>query len=145
MCSLHRSKQRKFFMYKKQKRHVTLIEMMIVMFLIAMIIGVVAYNYQGSLEEGRAFKTKAGKEKLETILTLAADGAPDENIERGWRDIIKKSPLVSNAKDLMNDGWGKEFEVHVKEGKIDITSRKFTEYTQKHPDSKFREEKKDNS
>lgn len=34
------------------------------MFLIAMITGVIAYNYTGSLEEGKAFKTKAGIEKF---------------------------------------------------------------------------------
>ena len=49
----------------KIKRHfVTLIEMMIVMFLIMLITGVIAYNYRGSLDEGKAFKTRAGIEKV---------------------------------------------------------------------------------
>ncbi len=46
-------------MYRAAKRCVTLIEMMIVMFLISLITGVIAYYYRGSLDEGKAFKTKA--------------------------------------------------------------------------------------
>lgn len=122
-------------MYKKQKRNVTLIEMMIVMFLIAMIIGVVAYNYQGSLEEGRAFKSKANKEKLETVLTIESDG----NLgNQNWRDLIDRSPLVQNKDELKKDGWGEEFEVRTDDnGKIIATSAKYVEFTRRHPNSKF--------
>lgn len=123
-------------MYKKQRREVTLIEMMIVMFLIAMIIGVVAYNYQGSLEEGRAFKTKASKEKLETILMVADDPA---NIESGWREMVRNSPLVQNPDDIIKDGWGDEFQVHYRENKIVVSSTKYKKYSDDHPNSKFRD------
>ena len=51
---------------------------MIVMFLIALITGVIAYNYRGTLEEGKAFKTKAAMEKIETILSLEIANHPDE-------------------------------------------------------------------
>ena len=57
-------------MKKIKRRYITLIEIMIVMFLIALITGVVAYNYRGSLDEGKAFKTRAAIDKLETILNL---------------------------------------------------------------------------
>ena len=42
----------------EKKTAVTLIEMIVVMALIAMITSAVAYNYPGSLEKGRAFKTQ---------------------------------------------------------------------------------------
>ena len=54
---------------------------MIVMFLIALITGVIAYNYRGTLEEGKAFKTKAAMEKLETILSLEIANHPEVEIK----------------------------------------------------------------
>lgn len=126
-------------MYKITKRCVTLIEMMIVMFLIAMIIGVVAYNYQGSLEEGKAFKTRTAIQKLETILTIAVSENPNriEDLESQWKAYVQGSPLVSNAKDLIIDGWGEEYDVKVIDGKVEVHSRKFDEYQRANPASMF--------
>src|ERR1700752_3938853 len=102
---------------KYKKRHITLVEMMIVMFLIALITGVIAYNYRGSLDEGKAFKTKAAIEKLETILSLrdSEDPTLQDSISspQVWQDVIKHSPLVSNASALLKDGWGGDFTVSV--------------------------------
>lgn len=126
-------------MYYVAKRCVTLIEMMIVMFLIAMIIGVVAYNYQGSLEEGKAFKTRTAMEKLETILTIAVSENPGrlDDIESRWRDYVSGSPLVSNPKDLIRDGWGQEYQVRVVDGKVEVRSTRFEEYKRANPASMF--------
>lgn len=120
--------------YRLQKRLITLIEIMIVMFLIALITGVLAYNYQGSLEEGKVFKTKVGMERLETILNLAAAQNPSltEDISGRWKEIIGKSPLVSNPKDLEFDGWGYEYKVEKDpDGRIQITSEGLRNYEQK--------------
>jgi type II secretory pathway pseudopilin PulG len=120
--------------YQVQKRMITLIEIMIVMFLIALITGVLAYNYQGSLEEGKAFKTKVGMERLETILNLAAAQDPDvqENISGRWKEVVQSSPLVQNPKDLIYDGWGNEYRVEKgNDGKITITSEGLRNYQQK--------------
>ncbi len=89
-------------MKKVAKRFVTLIEMMIVMFLIALIIGVVAYNYQGTLEEGKAFKTKTGKEKLETILNLVVSERPEaeDDIEIRWADYVKVFSPCSKCRHI---------------------------------------------
>lgn len=113
-----------------KKRFVTLIEMMIVMFLIALIIGVVGYNYRGTLEEGKAFKTKAGIEKVKTILNLAVAEAPEKqsDIESRWQEIIKTSPLVSDSNALIRDGWGETYQVTVENGEIQVRSRKLEEY-----------------
>lgn len=118
---------------KLNKRFVTLIEMMIVMFLIALITGVIAYNYRGSLDEGKAFKTKAGIEKLETILNLEASRNPDlyENLDR-WQEFIKASPLVSNVQSLTTDGWGAPYRVEVENGKIVVRSDNYDNYVKTH-------------
>ncbi|WP_042279604.1 type II secretion system protein [Candidatus Protochlamydia sp. R18] len=119
---------------KSKKHFVTLVEMMIVMFLIAMITGVIAYNYTGSLDEGKAFKTKAGIEKIHTVLDLHFAMHPEEkeNVAMDWKNILKKSQLVKNSRDLEKDGWGVEYTVTTKEnGEIEITSAKYTDYLNK--------------
>lgn len=114
-----------------KKRFITLVEMMIVMFLIAMITGVIAYNYTGSLEEGKAFKTKAGIDKIHTVLDLHLATHPDdrENIETRWRDIVESSQLVKNARELIKDGWGFEYQVSKDQNnEIEIKSEKYGQY-----------------
>lgn len=113
-----------------RRQFVTLIEMMIVMFLIALITGVVAYNYRGTLDEGKAFKTKAGIEKIENILSLAM--ADDSTITVDtWKDVIRRSPLVQNPEALIKDGWGAEYTVSINpdNGRVEVTSQKLEAYT----------------
>jgi general secretion pathway protein G len=129
-------------MKKRQfkKRFMTLVEMMIVMFLIAMITGVIAYNYTGSLDEGKAFKTQAGMEKIRTVLDLYAASHPNEdNIEGQWQTIVANSPLVKNAAELTKDGWGGEYQVSRKDGgEFEVTSAKMQAYHGKGKNSMFK-------
>ena len=122
-------------MMSRKRRFMTLIEMMIVMFLIAMITGVIAYNYTGSLEEGKAFKTKAGMDKIKQILALESADGDIENVKDEWQQLVTRSPLVQSPKELFKDGWGGDYEVDVVErdgGKeIQITSAKYNAYTSK--------------
>lgn len=102
---------------RKRRFSVTLIEMIIVMILIATITGALAYNYRETLNEGRAFRTRQGIERLEAILTLHMYDHPGEteNISRGWQEIVQSSPLGGSkeSKDLLNDGWGQQYQVSV--------------------------------
>lgn len=114
-----------------RKRFVTLIEMMIVMFLIALITGVVAYNYRGALDEGKAFKTKAGIERLRNVLEMMA--AEDSNLNLsgdGWKDAVRNSPIVQDPNSLLTDGWGYEYSVtrDPDTHNIIITSQKYEAY-----------------
>ncbi len=127
--------------HKLKKRFVTLIEMMIVMFLIAMITGVIAINYTGSLEEGKAFKTKNGIEKIRTILDLYMATNPGEAIS-DWKAIVADSPLVQNSKELVKDGWGVDYVVTTDENGIEIKSEKYTAYLSKSKSSMFKKESK---
>lgn len=126
---------------KVKRRYITLIEIIIVMFLIALITGVIAYNYRGSLDEGKAFKTRAAIEKLQTILNLQAAEDPTflEDIQGRWENVVKKSPLVHNADALIRDGWGDKYQVEVDEsGSIRVKSQKYEDYLGTHPESMFK-------
>ena len=116
----------------KKRRYITLIEIMIVMFLIAMITGVLAYNYRGTLEKGKAFKTEQGMEKLRTVLLLAMaenPNAKDEIEQNNWHNLVKTSPLVQNPNDLILDGWGNEYTIEFdSEGNLVITSERYNTY-----------------
>jgi len=123
----------------KQKRFITLIEIMIVMFLIALITGVLAYNYQGTLEKGKAFKTKAGIERLETILNLkiAEDPSFLSDVQGQWATVVRDSPLVKNADALIRDGWGYPYQVTIDNGGvIKVTSQKYEDYLHNHPEQR---------
>ena len=115
---------------RKTKRRITLIEIMIVMFLIAMITGVLAYNFQGTIDKGKAFKTKEAISKVEAILTLRLAEDPDlsEDIESNWKEIIQGSPLVHDPSALEKDGWGGPFQVHMIHGNVKVTSARYEQY-----------------
>ena len=125
-------------MYKNtiKRRFVTLVEMMIVMFLIALITGVVAYNYRGSLDEGKAFKTGTAITKLETILNLEVAKNPQirDSITSNWQAIVKSSPLVHDANALTIDGWGELYHVSIDPDTdaIEVSSNKYNEYKRSH-------------
>src|SRR5688572_19597984 len=88
---------------KKSKRYITLIEMMVVIFIIGLIVSVVGFRYQGGLEKGKAFKTETSIDKVETILTLhiAENPSLSDSIASNWQDIIKRDPLVKDANALI--------------------------------------------
>lgn len=120
-------------MHRLKRRFITLVEMMIVMFLIAMITGAIAYNYTGSLEEGKAFKSKAGMENIERVLNLYYAVHPEEsnNVGSEWKSILRGSPMVKNASELEKDGWGSEYQITQQDGEIQINSVKYNEYLKK--------------
>jgi Tfp pilus assembly protein PilE len=118
-------------MLRKKRRYMTLVEMMIVMFLIAMITGVIAYNYTGSLEEGKAFKTKSGIDKIHTILDLHLAVHPEskQSIDTQWKQIVRDSKLVKSSEELIHDGWGNEYQVTTSDSDdIVITSPRYEAY-----------------
>lgn len=110
----------------QKKKYITLIEIMIVMFLIALIAGVVAYNYRGSLDEGRAFETKQNIQKVRNILELyylkQPGGIPTDLDATQAQEALKKSGLVPDAAKLVKDGWGKDFTIKVENGEIVVTT-----------------------
>lgn len=116
-----------------KRRNVTLIEMMIVMFLIALITGVIAYNYRGSLDEGKAFKTQQAISRIENILNLklAEDPSLADNIEHDWKGVVANSPMVQNPSAFMKDGWGGDYRVTIQDNVLHVTSDKYDQYKNK--------------
>lgn len=121
------------FMYKctVQRRYVTLIEMMVVMFLIALIAGALAINLQGSMDEGKVFKTKAGIEKLEAILSLEIAKYPQAGNQIGsnWKSIAMASPMAKDT-SILTDGWGEDYQVSTnpETGGVYVYSKKLEEH-----------------
>lgn len=113
-----------------KKRCITLIEMIIVITLIGIIMGALAWRYTGALDKGKAFKTETGMARLETILNLAVAEDPSviNDIESRWKSIVEKSPLVDDPNKLIYDGWGDEYDVSVEDGEIIIRSENYENY-----------------
>ncbi len=106
------------------KRAMTLLEIMIVIVLIGIIASVVGYNMKGSLDEGKAFKTRQAQEQIRDILLLEYANAPPEvsldTIINNATLYLKQSGLVKDADSLVRDGWGKPLIIRLKDNNEDI-------------------------
>lgn len=113
-----------------KKRSITLLEIMIVIFLIAMIGGAIGYNMKGSLDKGRAFKTKQSQAQIVDILTL--EEANGKTFNGNAKEILEGSGLVKNVKKLIEDGWGNEMTVTKDEatGQFSVISERLLAYNE---------------
>lgn len=116
-----------------QKRAITLIEIIIVIFLISLIAGVIGYNLTKTLEKGKASATELGMKRLHDVLEISIAENPTllNNFESGWEAIVEKSPLVDSPSALIHDGWGTKYQVTVENGVITIRSENLERYNQK--------------
>ena len=91
-------------------------------------------DYTDSLEEAKAFKTKATIQKLTTMVNLEAIRNPEfVNNLQSWPSIVKANPLIKNFDSYLKDGWGEEFQVTLKDDQIHVTSMQYENYKLKHP------------
>lgn len=121
---------------KKQKRPITLIEIMIVILLIGLIGGALAFNMRGSMDHGRKFKTEQAQRRIQDILQLElASGKSSEEVQKQWENIVKTSPM-GNGDALLKDGWGDAFQVSVKDDTVVVTSKKLAAHEEKNKPSK---------
>ncbi len=121
---------------KTKKRALTLLEIMIVIFLIGLIGSVIGVNMKGSMEEGKAFKSRKAKEQIADILMLeVARGVSIEEVVKNPQIYLENSGLVKNPETFLNDGWGTPFEIKVGSGKnsgnVVVKSAKLTAYDKK--------------
>ncbi|MEX0962176.1 MAG: prepilin-type N-terminal cleavage/methylation domain-containing protein [Simkaniaceae bacterium] len=107
---------------KASKRYaMTLLEIMIVIFIIGIIGSVVGYNMKGSLDESKAFKTREGSRQIYEILTFEnAKGTPMSEILKDPKKIISASGMARNNGELMKDGWGNKYDIGFSEKRNDI-------------------------
>lgn len=117
-----------------KKRAVTLIEIMIVILLIGLIGGALAFNMRGSLDQGKVFKTEQTQTRIHDILMLeAARGdASLEEIAQNWKTIVSDSPLIKQGSDFTRDAWHRALEVKVVDDEIIVQSPGLDKYHKKH-------------
>ena len=120
---------------KKKKRSMTLLEIMVVIFIIGLIGTVIGVNMKGSLEEGKAFKSEKGSKQVYDLLSL--------EVSRGSLQLsglthakaiaaLSESGLASDVNKLIEDGWGKSYQLYVseKDQEIRVVSENFSNYLQ---------------
>jgi type II secretory pathway pseudopilin PulG len=116
---------------KRKKRALTLLEIMIVIFLITLITGVIGYNMKGSLEKGKIFRSRQAKEQLhDMLLLLLAEGNKPETILQNKKKALADLGIAKNPDNLLKDGWGDPFEVIYLSAKNDfkISSKNSSKY-----------------
>lgn len=117
-----------------KKRALTLIEVMVVILLIGLIGGALAFNMRGSMDRGKAFKTeqKIARAKEVLMMEQTTGTYTNEQLQANAEGILKESGLVQS--DPLKGGWNENLEVEVNEetGEIVITSKKLAVYQSKH-------------
>lgn len=118
-----------------RKRAFTLLEIMIVIFLIGLIGSVIGVNMKGSMEKGKAFKTEQSMQQITDVLTLLLEEREitPKDIEDNLLGCLQKSNLVKSPKDLVSDGWKEPFIVTVdKKQQVHVKSERYKLYRAKH-------------
>lgn len=117
-----------------KKKAFTLLEIIIVIFLITLITGAVGYSLRGTLDKGRAFRTEQAKEQLHDLLLMClAEGEKADEIIKDPAKVLNKYGLAKNPKKIIEDGWGIPFRITLTRGKNDfeIASEGLKKYNDK--------------
>ncbi len=115
----------------KQKKALTLLEIIIVIFLITLITGSIGYSMKGTLDKGRVFRTEQAIEQLRDLFLMClAEGESGERIVQDPAGMIRKYGLAKNPEKIIEDGWGDKFKIVLTRNKSDfrITSDKLNNY-----------------
>jgi type II secretory pathway pseudopilin PulG len=116
---------------KKKKRALTLLEIMIVIFLITLITGTIGFSFRGTLDKGRAFRTEQAKEQLRDLLLMClAEGKADvDALAKNPVKYLKETNLAKDPKKLVKDGWNQPFEITaINKSDFKIISKALDEY-----------------
>jgi len=110
-----------------KKRALTLIEIMIVIFLITLITGAIGYNMKGSMDKGRKFRTEQAISQVHDLLLLCLEDNQQVDaatVASNAQFYISRSGLAKDPVKLLKDGWGEALEIKAV-GKSDfkITSK----------------------
>ena len=117
-----------------KKRALTLLEIMIVIFLITLITGAIGYNMKGTLDRGRAFRTEQAKTQLHDLLLICLEeGVKGDDIVKDPAANLKRFNLAKNSEKLVQDGWGTDFVIQYNQSKHDfkISSSAYEKYKKK--------------
>lgn len=121
---------------KRKKRAVTLIEIMIVILLIGLIGGALAFNMRGSMDKGRVFKTEQNISRVYDALMMEyAKGERDlSEIVQDKENILKSCPFLKDGKSLLKDAWGGDLKISIdtQSDEIVVSSPKMDAWNKKH-------------
>ncbi len=110
----------------------TLMETMIVIFIIGVIGSVIGFNMRGSLEESKAFKSREGISRLYEILQMemATGRTSVASIILDPKTALKQSGMTKKLDQLLKDGWEQPYDfVATDQGDdIRIISSKYEDY-----------------
>jgi prepilin-type N-terminal cleavage/methylation domain-containing protein len=113
----------------KKKRALTLIEIMVVLFIITIVTSVIGVNMKGTMKEGKAFKSEKGSKQVFDVLSLemAKNAEIIDSIIEHPEIILRNSGIVSDPKKILQDGWGEPFAIkfHEADGELKVTSKKW--------------------
>lgn len=115
----------------KKKSCFTLLEIIIVIFLITLITGAIGYSMKGTLDKGKVFRTEQAIEQLKDMFLMClSEGETPDNIIRKPEEILKKHGLVKNPKEIIKDGWGEKFHIEYskREKEFNITSNNLAKH-----------------
>ncbi|MBP9841420.1 MAG: prepilin-type N-terminal cleavage/methylation domain-containing protein [Simkaniaceae bacterium] len=117
---------------KRKKRSMTLMETMVVIFIIGVIGSVIGFNMRNSLEESKAFKSREGISRLYEILQmeLATGKTTVQAIVATPTEAVKNSGMTKKTEQLLRDGWDLPYQFTATDQGTDIriTSAKYEEY-----------------
>lgn len=108
-------------MKKIKKQAMTLLEVMIVIFIIGIIGSVIGYNMRGSMDQGKAFRTKEGISKVYNIILLEMgnhdikklNGASSQKIQERVKQALQESGLIHKPSQYLIDGWKNDLKFYV--------------------------------
>jgi Tfp pilus assembly protein PilE len=104
-----------------KKRALTLIEIMIVIFLITLITGAIGYNMKGSMDKGKEFRTKQAHAQLHDLLLICLEEGTDPNkLAENPTYYIRELGLAKNPDKILQDGWNNSFEIKLTASKKDF-------------------------
>jgi hypothetical protein len=105
-----------------KKRALTLLEIMIVIFLITLITGAIGYNMRGALDKGKIFRTVQAKDQLHDLLLICLhEGDKAEDIATKPVEALTKLGLAKDPEHLVLDGWNTKFDIKPTADKLDFT------------------------
>jgi type II secretory pathway pseudopilin PulG len=108
---------------KIKKRSITLLEIMIVIFLIGIIGSAIGYNMKGSIDKGKKFKTEQAQKQVRDVLLLehASGNVTFDEVLNNPQSVLEGSGLIKDAGKLLTDGWGNVLEIkRISENEDDI-------------------------
>ena len=118
----------------KKKYSITLLEIMIVIFLIGLIGSVVGVKVKGSMDRGRAFATSQAAKTIENVLLLeVANGVSIDDVVKNPHQYLQRSGMVQDVDKMLKDAWNTPFKIDKKGAHgISVDSKNLEEYEKAH-------------